>query len=153
METGQSRYGDSDALAVGAARWQRRVYRARGITDEETRVDLCTALVGVASRSAGRYVVESTTVGRSARPVHTDRSPTDWRFLHRGNDRDILQRNHRAEHECLRVAQSVHIDQWGRIICIERRRWCHQSVDPALLKRTAVQRTVQLTKQRAPTPY
>jgi hypothetical protein len=53
----------------------------------------------------------------------------------------------------LRVAQSVHIEQWGRIICIERRRWCHQSVDPTLLKRTAVQRTVQLTKQRAPTPY
>jgi hypothetical protein len=81
-----------------------------------------------------------TTVGRSGRPVHTDPSPTDWRFLHRGNDRDILQHNHRAEHEWLRVAQSVHIEQWGRIICIERRRWCHQSVDPTLLKRTAVQR-------------
>jgi saccharopine dehydrogenase-like NADP-dependent oxidoreductase len=69
----------------------------------------------------------------------------DWRFLHRGNDRVILQRNHRAEHEWLRVAQRVHIEQWGRI---KRRRWCHQSVDPTLLKRTAVQRTVQLTKQR-----
>jgi len=35
-----------------------------------------------------------------------------------------------------------------RRICIERRPWCHQSVDPTLLKRTAVQRTLQLTKQR-----
>jgi hypothetical protein len=54
-------------------------------------------------------------------------SPTDWRFLHRGNDRDILQRNHRTEHEWLRVAQRVHIEQRGRI---KRRRWCRQSVDP-----------------------
>jgi hypothetical protein len=76
--------------------------------------------------------------------------------LHRGNDRDILQRSHRAEHGWLRVARRVYIEQWGRIyrrISIERRRWRYQSVDPTLLKRTAVQRTVQLTKQRAPTPY
>ena len=39
------------------------------------------ALGGVANRSAARYVVEGTTVGRSARPVHVDRSPNDWRFL------------------------------------------------------------------------
>jgi hypothetical protein len=80
----------------------------------------------------------------------TDRSPIEWRFLHRGNDRDILQRDHRAEHEWLRVAQRVHIEQWGRIkrhIRIERRRWCRQFVDPTLLKRTAVQRTVQLTSK------
>ena len=80
-------------------------------TNEETRVDLCTALGGVASGSAARYVVERTTVEWSERPDHTDRSPKDWRFLHRGNDRDILQRNHRAEHEWLRVAQRVHIEQ------------------------------------------
>jgi hypothetical protein len=103
----------------------------------------CTALGGVASRSAARYVVESTTVGRSSRPVHTDRSPTDWRFLHRGNDRDILQRTHRAEHEWLGVAQRV--GRIRRLICIERRRWCRQSIDPTLLKQAAVQRTVQLT--------
>src|SRR5262249_7120140 len=118
-------------------------------TDEETRVDLCTALGGVASRSAARYVAESTTVGRRERPVDTDRSPKDWRFLHRGNDRDVLQRDHRAEHGWLRAEPRVHIEEWGltkRRICIERRRWCHQPVDPTLLKRTAVQRTVQLTK-------
>ena len=47
-------------------------------------------------------------------------------------------------------AQRVNIEQWGRIkrhICIERRRWCRQFVDPTLLKRTAVQRTVQLTSK------
>jgi hypothetical protein len=33
-------------------------------TDEETRVDFRIALGGVASRSAARYVVEGTTVGR-----------------------------------------------------------------------------------------
>src|SRR5262249_62052126 len=84
------------------------------VTDEETRVDLCTALGGVASRSAARYVAESTTVERSERPDRTDRSPNDWRFLHRGNDRDVLQRDHRAEHEWLRVAPGVHIEPWGR---------------------------------------
>jgi hypothetical protein len=110
---------------------------------EKTRVDFCTTLGGVASRSPARYVVESTRVGWSGRPVHTDRSPTEWRFLHRGNDRDILQQNYGAEHEWLRVAQRVHIEQWGRI---KRRRWYRQSVDPTLFKRTAVQRTVQLTK-------
>jgi hypothetical protein len=100
------------------------------------------ALGGVVSRSTGRYVVETTTIGRSERPVHTDRSPNDWRFLHRGNDRDVLQRDHRAEHQWLRVARRVHIEPWGRIkrrLCIERRCWRHQSVDPTLLKRTAVQ--------------
>src|SRR5215471_21051004 len=73
----------------------------RSSTDEETRVDFRIALGGVASCSAARYVVEGTTVGRSARPVHTDRSPNDWRFLHPGNDRDVLQRSHRSEHEWL----------------------------------------------------
>jgi hypothetical protein len=61
------------------------------------------ALGGVASCSGARYVVEGTTVGRSARPVDTDRSPNDWRFL-RGNDRDVLQRDHRAEDKWLRIA-------------------------------------------------
>src|SRR5437762_13338408 len=37
----------------------------------------------------------------------TDRSPTDWRFLHRGNDRDVLQRDHRAEHEWLYGSRHV----------------------------------------------
>jgi hypothetical protein len=50
-------------------------------TDEGTRVDFRIALGGVANRSAARYLVEGTTVGRSARPVHADRSPNDWRFL------------------------------------------------------------------------
>src|SRR6516162_10729966 len=47
-------------------------------------IDQCPlriALGGVANRSAARYIVEGTTVGRSARPVHADRSPNDWRFL------------------------------------------------------------------------
>ena len=86
------------------------------------KVLLISALV--ASRSAGRYLAEPTTVGRSERPVRSNRSPNNWRLLHRGNDRDILQRNHRAEQRWLRVAQRVHIEQWGRIkrsICIERR--------------------------------
>ena len=51
------------------------------------------------------------------------------------------------EHEWLRVEPRVHIEEWGLIkrrICIERRRWCRQFVDPSLLKRTAVQRIVQL---------
>ena len=46
---------------------------------EETGVDFCTPVGGVASRSAARYVVECTTVGRCGRPVHTDRNPADWR--------------------------------------------------------------------------
>jgi hypothetical protein len=89
------------------------------------------------------------TVERSARPVHAGRSPNDWRFLHRGNDRDVLQRTHKAEHEWLRVARRIHIEQWGRIkrrICIERR-WWHQLVYSAMRERTSVQRTLQLTKQ------
>jgi hypothetical protein len=78
---------------------------------------LIYALLLVASPAAAQLATESTTAGRSGRPVHTDCSPTDWRFLHRGNDRDILQRNHRAEHEWLRVAQRVHIEQWAASSC------------------------------------
>ncbi len=115
------------------------------MTYEETRVDFCTALGGVANRSAARYDVESTTVGWSGRPVHTDRRPTDRCLLHRGNDRNVLQRADWPKHEWLWVAQRVNIEEWGRI---KRRRWCRQSVDPTLLKPTAVQRTAQLSKAR-----
>jgi hypothetical protein len=119
--------------------------------DEETRVYFRTAHGGVASCSTSRCVDGPTTVGWSKRPVGTDPSPNDRRFLHRGNDRDILQRTQRPERKWLRVARRVHIEQSVRIerrICIERRRWRHQLVHPAMHERTAVQRIVRLTKQR-----
>src|SRR6516162_5538010 len=40
-------------------------------------------------------------------------APRTGVFLHRGNDRDVLQRDHRAEHEWLRVEPRVHIEEWG----------------------------------------
>ena len=124
-----------------------RAPRERG-ADEETRVDLRAVLGDVASRSAGRYVAEPTTVGRSERPVSTDPSSNDRRFLHRGNDRDILQRPQRSERKWLRVERRVHIEQGVRNkqrVCIERRRWWHQLIHPALPERTAIQRAVQLS--------
>jgi len=83
--------------------------------DEESLIDFRLALGGVASGSAGCYLVEPTTVGRSERPVRSDRGPNDRRFLHRGNDRDILQRTQRPERRWLRVEGLVHFGQWGRI--------------------------------------
>jgi len=114
-------------------------------TYEEARVDCRTALGGIASGSTSRYVDGPTTVGRSKRSVSTDPSPNDRRFLHRGNDRDVLQRTHRPEHGWLRIARRYGIEQRYRIeqrVCIEQRvwieRWCgwrwhHRIVDSALL--------------------
>jgi len=79
--------------------------------DDESLIDLHTTLGCVASRSAGRYVAEPTTFGRSERPVRSDPSPNDRRFLHGGNDRDILQRPQRSERRWLRVERRVHIEQ------------------------------------------
>jgi len=104
-------------------------------SDEDICFDCRTALDGVASRSASRYIAEPTTVGRSEHPVRRDRSPKDWRFLQRGNDRDILQRTQRPERRWLRAEGRVDIEQWGRIkwrFCTERWRWRHQLVHPAM---------------------
>ena len=93
--------------------------------DEESLIDFRLALGGVASGSAGCYLVEPTTVGRSERPVRSNRRPNDRRFLHRGNDGDILQRTQRPERRWIRVERRVHIEQRvrnGQRVCIERRR-------------------------------
>ena len=118
--------------------------------DEESLIDFRLALGGVASRSAGCYLAEPATVGRSERPIRSNQTPNDRCFLHRGDDRDILQRTQRPERRWLRVKGRVHVKQWGwieRRVCIRWRRWGRQFVHAAMRKRAAIQRTVQLTKQ------
>jgi hypothetical protein len=96
---------------------------------EETGVDFCATLGGVAGRSPSRYVEWSTTDGWSGRPVSNDASPNDRRLLHRGNDRNVLQRTYWPKHEWLRVEGGVHIEQRVHIqwrVRIEQRcRWRH----------------------------
>ena len=90
--------------------------------DEESLIDFRLALGGVASRSAGCYLAEPATVGRSERPIRSNQSPNDRCFLHRGDDRDILQRTQRPERRSLRVKGRVHVKQAGldRAACLHR---------------------------------
>jgi hypothetical protein len=107
---------------------------------EETRVDCSTALGVVAGRGA-----IATTAAGGRRPDKQLATPQYRRYLHRRNDRDVLQRTHRPEHGWLRIARRYGIEQRYRIeqrVCIEQRvwieRWCgwrwhHRIVDSALL--------------------
>jgi hypothetical protein len=79
--------------------------------------------------------------------------PDDRHDLHRGNDRDILQRSERPEHERLRIARRIRIE-WrnrverrigiGRRGRIGRRRRCQHIIDPDLRGLSDRQRVVQL---------
>jgi hypothetical protein len=82
--------------------------------------------------------------------------PHHRRDLHRGNDRDILQRAERPQHEWLRIARRIWIgqrdrlerrigiDRWFGIGCGERRR-CRQYIfHPGLRRLSNGQRVVQL---------
>ena len=72
---------------------------------------------------------------RSLSPVSMVASPDDRRYLHRGNDRDVLKPTHEPEHEWLRIERRVRIERW---------RWRQYVVHPALDRIPAGQRTVQL---------
>ena len=99
-------------------------------------------------RGATRYIERPVTLGDPRRAVSPHASPeprsNDRRFLHRGNDGDILQRRHLAQHEWLWDEERFRTEQ-RRLI--ERRRREHV-VDPALPGRTAIQRIVQLSKTK-----
>ena len=114
---------------------------------EETRVDCGSPLGGVASRGA----VSATAAGRR-RPDKQFDTPQYRRYLHRRNDRDVLQRTHRPEHGWPRIARRYGIEQRYRIeqrVCIER--WCRQQhiVRPGLFGVSAGQSIVQLTKTKS----
>ena len=116
---------------------------------EETPVDCGSPLGGV----AGRGAVSATAAG-CRRPDKQLDTPQYRRYLHRRNDRDVLQRTHRPEHGWLRIARRYGIEQRYRIeqrVWIER--WCgwcwpHRIVNSALLGVSATQRIVQLTKTK-----
>ena len=117
-------------------------------SNEETPVDCGPPLGGV----AGRGAVSATAAGRR-RPDKQFDTPQYRRYLHRRNDRDVLQRTHRPEHGWLRIARRYRIEQryWiEQRVWIERWcgwRWHHRIVNSALLGVSATQRIVQLTKQ------
>ncbi len=76
----------------------------------------------VAGRSAGRYVQRPgasrhlerpATAEHTGWPASTIASPNDRHLLHRGDDRDVLQRADQPEHERLRISR--------RRVGIERR--------------------------------
>jgi len=126
---------------------------------EEARAYRCTRLVslGLIGRltrcCATRYVERPVTIGGPRRAVSAHASPeprsNDRRFLHRGNDGDVLQRGHRAQHERLWNEEGLRIEQRVRI---ERRRREHV-VDSALSGATAIQRIVQLTTTKPRPQY
>ena len=139
----------SNALLSGS-------YQRREPLYEETRVDCRIPLGGVAGRGP-----ISTTAAGCRRPHKQLDTPRYRRYLHRRNDRDVLQRTHRPEHGWLRIARRYGIEQRYRIeqrVCIEQRvwieRWCgwrwhHRIVNSALLGVSATQRIVQLTKTKS----
>ena len=115
---------------------------------EEAHAYRCAGLVRLgrlARCCATHYIEWPVPIGGPRRAVSSHASPDprsdDWRFLHRGNDGDILQCRHRAQHEWLWSAERVRIEQRLRI---ERRQREH-IVDPALSDATAIQRIVQLS--------
>jgi hypothetical protein len=105
----------------------------------------------VAQRATSNGQSQSTTQGTlqgvpSAPTPVPSQGPTTG-VLHRGNDGDILQCRHRTQHERLwneerRIEQRI--DQRDRI----KRRRRGDVIDPTLPDRTAIQRLVQLTKNK-----
>ena len=87
-------------------------------------------------------------------PVSTVAGPDDGRFLHRGNDRDVLQCTQRPEHEWLWIERRVRSERRVRVerlVRSEPRRPQQHVVRPPLRKRNAGERTVRLTTRgRAP---
>jgi hypothetical protein len=141
---------------------------------EATCVDHCTghitALGNLASDSAGRYRNDNGHLNRNDNgnnnpnnTGHLNRHdnghfnrPNDRRYLHRGNNGDVLQRTHRSEYEWLRnerrdrVEQCVRLERRGRggqLVRVEhhRRRWQQRIVHSALFGVSVGKRTVQLT--------
>jgi len=135
--------------------------------DEETRVDHCTALGGVASRSASRYPHNNGHLNRhnnghlkrdnNAHLKRHNNQHLNRRYLRRGNGCDVLQRTHRPEHEWLwieqrdRVECCVRIEQRDRVegrVRIERRGWQQHVVHSNLPRFSAGERIVQLINVR-----
>lgn len=121
---------------------------------EETRVDHCTALGDVASRSASRYPHNN---GHLNGPNNGHLNPhnnghlkrrnnrhLNRRYLRRGNGRDVLQRAHLPEHERLWIDQR---DRVWRCVRIERRGWQQHVVHSGLPGFSAGERTVQLNQR------
>ena len=117
---------------------------------EETRVDHCTALGDVASRSGSRYPHNNGNLNRHNNGYlnwynngylnrHNNR-----RYVRRGNGRDVLQRTHRPEHEWLWIQQRDRAECGVRI---ERRGWQQHVVHSDLPGFSAGERTVQLNQR------
>jgi hypothetical protein len=84
--------------------------------------------------------------------------PNNRRYLHRGNNRDVLQRTHRTEHEWLRIERRDRVEQCvrlercirgGQLVRVEQRRWQQRRVHSALLGVSVGKRAVQLTSRGA----
>jgi len=109
--------------------------------DMEARADCRTADCsppsgGIAGRGASHDADRPTAIERTKRSIGgAGASPGNRRFLHRGNDRHILQRHRTSERGRLRIGRRIRIGQ-------QRRR--HYAVHTSLPERTAVQRTLQL---------
>jgi len=98
--------------------------------DEETRVDHCTALGDVASRSASRYPHNNGHLNRhnnghlkrdnNAHLKRHNNQHLNRRYLRRGNGCDVLQRTHRPEHEWLWIEQRDRVECCVRIEQRER---------------------------------
>jgi len=120
-------YSDLFASLQRSIRLCRRCWTVKASHHEETGDNRCATLNGVVGCSASRDVerpttvrhrrpvstVRPTTVGGSGPPVSTVAGPDDGRFLHRGNDRDVLQCTQRPEHEWLWIERRVRSEQRG----------------------------------------
>jgi len=90
---------------------------------------LISALFLAASPAAAQVAISLSQQGLGGQSgrVRSDPSPNDRRFLHRGNDRDILQRSQRSKRRWLRIGPVI--DRRARIeqrirnkrVCIGRR--------------------------------
>ena len=139
-----------------------RSWTVKASHHEETGDNCCATLNGVVGCSASRDVERPATVrhrrpvstawpttgGGSGPPVSTVAGPDDGRFLHRGNDRDVLQCTQRPEHEWLWIERRVRSERRVRVerrVRSEPRRPQQHVVRPPLRKRNAGERTVRLT--------
>ena len=82
-----------------------------GARYEDTRLDRCTALDGLARSSAN---VTHTTTTRYKWPDKQFATHQYRRNLPTGNGCDVLQRGQRPEQRGLRIKYSVAIEYWGR---------------------------------------
>jgi hypothetical protein len=141
-------------------------------------VDHCTAPGDMASRSAGRYRHDTGHLNRNnnrnnsrddtghLNPRHNGHfnRHNNRRYLHRGNNRDVLQRSHGTEHEWLRNERDERNDRHDWCCCVERRvrggqlvrvgqlRRRQRCLHSALLGVSVAKRAVQLISRRPSRP-